>query len=320
MANLPGELTDRDIALLHILGRCGVMKPAQANIIYGGVKRYHIRRIERLSKTGMIIRDKGYIRPTKKGLDAAGYEREIVRIQKHQYKDRSLAVGLLLAFPEWDVSFGIELKRQDMIERRSQIAGVIERNNLKYAFYVISHVPTPGNVTFIRSELRDLRIWGIDRIGIFCTNKKIIEAMTIEPPRGIKECCLLPYPAGVDSFRRIFAEDFVAFINQRFPGLKVSNRPFAHFEWQGNYITIMHNNDLVKRQALLEYLTYAQKRESRKCILVCTPGQAKEIKSLFMEYDMELIIDEGTDTELQKPTPTQKEDNFLSFSHHSIHP
>ena len=106
MANLPGELTDRDIALLHILGRCGVMKPAQANIIYGGVKRYHIRRIERLSKTGMIIRDKGYIRPTKKGLDAAGYEREIVRIQKHQYKDRSLAVGLLLAFPEWDVSFG----------------------------------------------------------------------------------------------------------------------------------------------------------------------------------------------------------------------
>jgi hypothetical protein len=141
MANLPGELTDRDIALLHILGRCGVMKPAQANIIYGGVKKYHIRRIERLSKTGMIIRDKGYIRPTKKGLDAAGYEREIVRIQKHQYKDRSLAVGLLLAFPEWDISFGIELKRRDMIERRSQIAGVIERNNLKYAFYALATAP-----------------------------------------------------------------------------------------------------------------------------------------------------------------------------------
>ncbi len=319
MANLPGELTDRDIALLHILGRCGVMKPAQANIIYGGVKRYHIRRIERLSKTGMIIRDKGYIRPTKKGLDAAGYEREIVRIQKHQYKDRSLAVGLLLAFPEWDVSFGIELKRQDMIERRSQIAGVIERNNLKYAFYVISHVPTPGNVTFIRSELRDLRIWGIDRIGIFCTNKKIIEAMTIEPPRGIKECCLLPYPAGVDSFRRIFTNDFVAFINQRFPGIKPCTRPFAHFEWQGNYITVMHTNDLVKRQALLEYLTYAQKRESRECILVCTPGQAKDIKTLFQEYDVELIIDEGTDTEIQKPSATQKENNFRSLAHYPIH-
>ena len=320
MVNLPGELTDRDIALLHILGRCGIMKPAQANVIYGGVKKYHIRRIEKLSKAGMIIRDRGYIRPTKKGLQAAGYDGEFVRILKHQYKDRALAVELLLAFPEWDISFGIELKRRDMIERRSQIAGVIERNNLKYAFYLISHIPSPGNVTFIRSELRDLRIWGIDRIGIFCTNKKIIEALTIDPPTGIKECCLLPYPAGVDSFRRIFAEDFVALINQHFPGVKVSNRPFAHFEWQGNYITVMHTNDLVKRQALINYLTYAQKRESRKCILVCTPGQAKEIKSLFMEYDMELIIDEGTDTELQKPTPTQKEDNFLSFSHHSIHP
>jgi hypothetical protein len=320
MVNLPGELTDRDIALLHILGRCGIMKPAQANVIYGGVKKYHIRRIEKLSKAGMIIRDRGYIRPTKKGLQAAGYDGEFVRILKHQYKDRALAVELLLAFPEWDISFGIELKRRDMIERRSQIAGVIERNNLKYAFYLISHIPSPGNVTFIRSELRDLRIWGIDRIGIFCTNKKIIEALTIDPPTGIKECCLLPYPAGVDSFRRIFAEDFVALINQHFPGVKVSNRPFAHFEWQGNYITVMHTNDLVKRQALINYLTYAQKRESRKCILVCTPGQAKEIKNIFMKYDVELIIDEGTNTKIQKSTAPEKEDNFISFSHYPIHP
>jgi hypothetical protein len=254
------------------------------------------------------------------GLQAAGYGGELVRIQKHQYRNRALAVELLLAFPEWDISFGIELKRQDMIERRSQIAGVIERSNLKYALYVISNIPTPGNVTFIRSELRDLRLWGIDRIGIFCTNKKIIEAMTIEPPKGIKECCLLPYPAGVDSFRRIFADDFVAFINQRFPGVKPCTRPFAHFEWQGNYITVMHTNDLVKRQALINYLTYAQKRESRKCILVCTPRQAKEIKNLFMEYDVELIIDEGTDTEIQKPSATQKENTFRSLAHYPIHP
>ncbi|MGB4428788.1 MAG: hypothetical protein WBI48_04020, partial [Thermacetogeniaceae bacterium] len=135
MSNLPDKLTDRDVALLHFLGRCGVMKTAQANVIYGGVKKYHVRRIERLSKAGMIIRDKGYIRPTKKGLVAAGYEGDIVRIKKHQCKDRALAVELLLRFPEWNVRFGIELKRQNLLERRSQVAGIIERSNLKYAIY-----------------------------------------------------------------------------------------------------------------------------------------------------------------------------------------
>ncbi len=319
MANLPDKLTDRDVALLHFLGRCGVMKTAQTNVIYGGVKKYHVRRIERLSKAGMIIRDKGYIRPTKKGLVAAGYEGDIVRIKKHQCKDRALAVELLLRFPEWNVRFGIELKRQNLLERRSQVAGIIERSNLKYAIYMLSHVPTSGNVTFMRSEMRDLHLWGIERIAVFCTNKKIIEAMTDEPPSGIKELCLLPYPAGVDSFRRIFTKDFVAFMNQRFPGLKPCARPFAHFEWRGNYITVMHNNDLVKRQALIDYLTYAQKRESRPCIIVCAPSQAQEISNLFQEYEMELIIDDGTDTEIQKPSATQKENNFRSLAYYPIH-
>ncbi len=319
MANLPDKLTDRDVALLHFLGRCGVMKTAQANVIYGGVKKYHVRRIERLSKAGMIIRDKGYIRPTKKGLVAAGYEGDIVRIKKHQCKDRALAVELLLRFPEWHVRFGIELKRQNLLERRSQVAGIIERSNLKYAIYMLSHVPTSGNVTFMRSEMRDLHLWGIERIAVFCTNKKIIEAMTVEPPSGIKELCLLPYPAGVDSFRRIFTKGFVAFMNQRFPGLKPCARPFAHFEWRGNYITVMHTNDLVKRQTLSDYLIHVQNREARKCLLVCTPGQVKELQNQFMNHDVELIIDEGTDTEIQKPSATQKENNFRSLAHYPIH-
>lgn len=320
MAKLSVILTERDIALLHLLGRSGVMKPAHAKQVYGGVKRYHIRRIEKLSEAGMIIRDYGFIRPTKKGLKAAGYEGEFVRLLKHQYEDRALAVELLLKLPEWDSSFGIELKRRGMLERRSQVAGVIQHSNMKYALYILSCLPKPGTVTYMRAEQRDLRLWGIERVAVFCTTKKIIESLDLEPPDGIKECCLLPYPAGVNSFKRIFTQDFRTFVNQRFPGVRPCRRPFAHFEWQDKYITIMHNNDLVKRQALIDYLTYAQKRESRQCILVCTPSQAQEIRTLFREYDVELIIDEGTHTEIQKPSATQKTNSYSNPSHHSIHP
>ena len=101
-------------------------------------------------------------------------------------------------------------------------------------------------------------------------------------------------------------------MNQRFPGLKPCARPFAHFEWRGNYITVMHTNDLVKRQALSGYLTYVQNREARKCLLVCTPGQVKDLQNQFMNHDVELIIDEGTETEVQKPSAIQKTHNHSS--------
>jgi len=318
MVNYSEILTDRDVKLLHLLGRIGVLRTSQAKLVYGGVKRYHLRRIEKLTSEGMIVREYGYIRPTTRGLQAANYDGTPIRLRKHQYKERVFTVDVLSHFPDWTKEYAIELKRNGLVERKAQISAVISKGNLQYGVYALTRIPKQSTMCFLHSEMHDLQTTGINHFLVFYTTPGLQKAFGY-PPSGIKECCLLPYPAGVDSFRRIFAEDFVAFINQRFPGLKVSNRPFAHFEWQGNYITIMHNNDLVKRQALLEYLTYAQKRESRKCILVCTPGQAKEIKTLFQEYDVELIIDEGTDTEIQKPSATQKENNFRSLAHYPIH-
>ncbi len=312
-------LTDRDVKLLHLLGRIGVLRTSQAKLVYEGVKRYHLRRIEKLASEGMIVREYGYIRPTTRGLQAANYDGVPIRLRKHQYEERVLAVDVLSHFSDWSKEYAIELKRRGLIERKSQVSAVIQKGKLQYGVYALAHTPKQSNMLFLHSEMHDLQTTGVDRFLVFYKTPDLPEAFGY-PPTGIKECCLLPYPAGVDSFRRIFAEDFVALINQHFPGVKVSNRPFAHFEWQGNYITVMHTNDLVKRQALINYLTYAQKRESRKCILVCTPGQAKEIKNIFMKYDVELIIDEGTDTKIQKSAAPEKEDDFISFSHYPIHP
>mgnify|MGYP000846264635 CR=1 FL=1 len=311
-------LTDRDKKLLHLLGKCGVLRTDQAKLIYDGVRKYHLRRIEKLASKGMIVREHGYIRPTSRGLQAAGFEGRPIRVKKHQYKDRVLAVDVLSNFQDWEIEYAIELKRREVVERRSQISAVISKGSLQYGVYIQAHTPRPSTVCFLQSEMRELHMAGIERVIIFYLTSDYTEVFD-KAPDYIKECCLLPYPAGVNSFKRIFSQDFRAFINQRFPGLKPCRRPFAHFQWQGKYITVMHNNDLVKRQALIDYLTYAQKRESRPCIIVCAPSQAQEISNLFQEYEMELIIDEGTDTEIQKPSATQKENNFRSLAHYPIH-
>jgi len=312
-------LTDRDRKLLCLLGRCGVLRTDQAKLIYDGVKKYHLRRIEKLADEGLIVREYGYIRPTSRGLQAAGFEGRPIRVKKHQYKDRVLAVDVLSNFQDWKIEYAIELKRREVVERRSQISAVISKGRLQYGVYVQAHTPRPSTIRFLKAEMRDLHMAGIERIVIFYLTSDYPKAFE-EAPKQIKECCLLPYPAGVDSFRRIFTKDFVAFMNQRFPGLKPCARPFAHFEWRGNYITVMHTNDLVKRQTLSDYLIHVQNREARKCLLVCTPGQVKELQNQFMNHDVELIIDDGTDTEIQKPTPIPKEDSPSTDSYYPIHP
>jgi len=313
------SLTDRDRELLCLLGKCGVLRTDQAKLIYDGVRKYHLRRIEKLASKGMIVREYGYIRPTSRGLQAAGFEGRPIRVKKHQYKDRVLAVDVLSNFQDWEIEYSIELKRRELVERRSQISAVISKGSLQYGVYVQVYTPRPSTIRFLKAEMRDLHMAGIERIVIFYLTSDYPKAFE-EAPKQIKECCLLPYPEGIDSFRRIFTKDFVAFMNQRFPGLKPCARPFAHFEWRGNYITVMHTNDLVKRQALSDYLIHVQNREARKCLIVCTPGQVKDLQNQFMNHDVELIIDDGTDTEIQKPTPIPKEDSPSTDSYYPIHP
>ncbi|HHY31287.1 MAG TPA: hypothetical protein GX520_11560 [Syntrophaceticus sp.] len=140
----------------------------------------------------------------------------------------------------------------------------------------------------------------------------------VEPSDSVVECCLLPYPSGVDSVKRIYSRDFVDYINQTFPGVKESDRPLAYFEWRGDYITILHTNELVKRQALIKYLIHVQKWEGHKSIILCTPHQANDIRIAFQNYNVEVVIDSGTEKAIQEPAPAEEEDSFVSFSNFHI--
>lgn len=268
------NVTERDIRLIQLLSRCGVMRPGQAKIAYGDVSRYHLRRVEKLVSFGLLMRDSGYIRVTAKGLRAAGITERPLRLEKHRYREHEIIINLLTEFPDWEFTFAIDLKRRETVQNSSKLGAVIRKDTLRYGIYVLTNRPRPATVVFLRSEMADLRNSGIERLLVFCTAPEIMRAFGDDTPDGIREFCLLPYPEGVQSFRQLFTPEFKAFINARFPGLTPSRRPFAHFEWRDAFITVLVHNDLVKKRYLQEYLEHAQKREGKRCIVVCSPDQS----------------------------------------------
>lgn len=284
------KLTDRDVEFLRFLGRCGVMRVDQVRMFYPGVSRYHLRRVEVLSKAGLIVREHGYVRATAAELRAAGFDGVPYNVRKWQYREQSLAVELISQFPEWRVDFGYEYKRRNLIHRSSLVSAFLSREGLVYGVYFLVSVPRRSTVTFLLASMHDLVVNEVtDRVLVFALSPEAVQVFGQDPPAGVRECCLLPYPGGIAVFRRLYDPAFHAFLRERFPGLAKSDRPFAHYEFRDAFVTVLFHNDLAKRAALESYLKSAREREGRRCVVVCSPVQALIYRSLpgveVVEYD-----------------------------------
>lgn len=283
-------LTEKDNSLLNLLSRCGVVKPEQTKTVYGNVSAYHLKRIQKLVALEILVRDHGYVRPTATGLKLAGISVKPLRLERHRYEEHALAAELIAQLPGWTPVYARELKQQNKVQRPSRIAGIISKNNVQYAVYVIADNPKAATLKQLCSEMNELHAADINRVLVFCTSEAIMQTIgggliNGNPPQGLKECCLLKYPQGINPFRRLFTHEFQTFIRTRFPGMKPCTRPFAHFEWQNAYITIFIHNDMVKRAWLAEYITNVQKRENRRCIVVCSSGQEFDIPGVEIVHD-----------------------------------
>lgn len=265
------------------------MRPEQAKVVFGDVSKYHLRRVEKLSASGLLVRNDGYIRPSAKGLKLAGFPGAPLRLRKYQYEHSAILVDLLSEFPGWSFEFAIDLKRRGAVHRRYRLGAVISREGARYGVYVLTHEPRPATARFLRAEMSDLRQAGIDRTLVLCTGEGIARAFGDAPPDGLRECCVLPYPSGVALFKRVFSPEFRLFLERRFPGLEPCPRPFADFSWRGSYVTVLTHNDLVRRSRLSEYLSHVRKREGRTCFVVCAPSQVE----LFSFPGAEVVVDDA---------------------------
>ncbi len=278
-------ITDRDYQLLNLLSQCGVMKPEQTKMAYGNVTEYHLKRIQKLIAARVLIRDNGYIRPSASGLRMAGIQARPMHLERYHYEEHALAVELVSQLPLWSPVYARELKRIKKIQNSSGICVTISKDNTQYAIYIITKDTPEGMLKLNRSEISNLPLSGINRVLVFYTSDSIMQTVGFKPPDGLRECCLLRYPEGVASLKRWFSPEFQSFMQTRFPGMKPCSRPFAHFEHNGDYVTVLIHNDLLIRAALIDYVTHAQQREHRRCVAVCTPGQEIDIPGVEVVYD-----------------------------------
>ncbi len=278
--------TSKDIHLIKQLYHSSVLRPSQSKTFYGNVTKYHLRRIERLVAAGLIARTHGYIRATAAGLRQAGIEDKPLRIDKHRYEEHAIAFDIASHFPDWKVAYPRELKRQSIVERGSRLCMTLGEGDARYAVYVFTNIPSAAALHTFLTEIGELRAHHIRRVMVFCTFPEIIHAIGAVHIIGVTDCCcLLPYPGGIASFRRAHSPDFQNFMKTLFPGVGPCSRPFAHYEWRGAYITILVHNDLVKRSALIDYITHVQKRVGRRCIAICSPGQEIDLPGVEVVSD-----------------------------------
>jgi DNA-binding Lrp family transcriptional regulator len=279
-------LTAKDIRLIRLLSQCGVIKPDQARIIYGDdSSKYHLRRVEKLVSAGIIARTHGYIRATAAGLRKAGITDEPLRIDRHRYQEHSIIVDIASRFPGWIVTYPRELKNKNIVERKSRLCMTLSWGDMIYAVYLFTEVPNAATLHAFLSEIGGLPAHKISKIVVFCTSPEILQAIAAAEIKKVAECCLLPYPQGVDAFRRSHSKEFAAFLQNRFPGLKPSKYPFAHYEYKEAYITVLIHNDLVKRASLVKCPKINPFWQTLHHIAICSPGQEIGIPGVEIVYD-----------------------------------
>jgi hypothetical protein len=281
-------LSAKDIQLLTLLSQCGVIRPEQSKIIYGDVSRYHLKRIEKLVSAKILIRDHGYIRPTATGLTKAGIMISPLRMERYRYKEHSLAAELMSQLPDWTPTYARELKQRGKIQRPSRIGVTIKKDNRQYAVYIIADNPKQITLRQICTEMGELSMTGMKHVLLFCTNNAIMQTFMqalSKPPAGLEECCLLPYPAGIEYFKRQSSLEFQMFINDHIPGVRASTLKFVDYQVRRIYISVLLNNDLVKIDRLVKYVTSAKEREKFQCVAIRSPGQELNIPGMQVIYD-----------------------------------
>jgi DNA-binding Lrp family transcriptional regulator len=281
-------LSEKDIQLLNLLSQVGVVRPKQSKIVYGDVSRYHLRRIEKLVAAEILIRDHGYIRPTATGLTKAGIMISPLRMERYRYKEHSLAVELMSQLPDWIPTYARELKQKSQVQRGSRIGVTIKKDTRQYAVYIIADNPKQITLRQICTEMSELSMAGIKHVLIFCTHTTTLNTFAqalSKPPESLTECCLLPYPAGIEYFKRQSSLEFQMFINDHIPGVKASTLSFVDYQVRRIYISVLLSNDLVKICSLVKYATSAKEREKFQCAAIRSPGQELNIPGVQVIYD-----------------------------------
>jgi len=91
------HLQERDIVLLKALCKSGVLNNELVQEIYDGKSSYYKKRLTQMSREGYLVRDRGYVRITSKGMAAVGVEGAPKKLRRVDMKRRVAIVRAILA-------------------------------------------------------------------------------------------------------------------------------------------------------------------------------------------------------------------------------
>lgn len=275
----PRELTGRDKELLSLLARCRVLEMNQVARVYG-VRDYHRMRVEVLAARGYLLRQRGLVKATQKGLREMGLNGDIVPVRNagQRRKLAGFAEVYLALRDRWSFAFSGEYKKRRPDLSFASFGAVIARNGAEYVVYLLLSKSHESSVAKLRQEIAGLVHYNIRRAVVLCAHDHTL-ALFGSDPLGLDSLILLPYPGGLDILCRL--DEIHACARAEFPGCLPCKRPFADYERDDVYISVLADHDLARQRFLHDYLGHVQRFEKRPCVGVCLPGQEEHFAAGF---------------------------------------
>lgn len=273
------ELTGRDKELLFLLARCRVLEMNQVAQVYG-VRDYHRMRIRVLTARGYVLHQRGLVRATSKGLQSIGLNGEMVPVRsaKQCRKLAGFAEIYLALRNKWSFAFSGEYKKRRPDLSFASFGAVITRNGAEYVVYLLLSKARKSSITRLRQEIAGLVHYNIRRVVVLCAHDHTL-ALFGSDSLGLDSLILLPYPGGLDILCRL--DEIHARARAEFPGCLPCKRPFADYERDEAYISVLADHDLARQRFLRDYLGHVQRLEKRPCVGVCLPGQEEHFAAGF---------------------------------------
>lgn len=292
------KLTDRDAELLRVLGEAGVMTLEQVRKLYGGVSRYHLRRVEVMCAAGYLVRKGGRVKPLQAGLKAVGINREPPKIrdiedEKHQLE----VVDVYLGLRGWQFEFRQAAKERRRIDRGVRLDAVVSDGEVEYAVYVLRQGMGAASAARLHDEISRLPVWGIKRVAAFAPSRLEAEVFMLEGTSAarrrlyvavapVEELMLLPLKTGPEILVKARG-GWLKELSRVLPGLEPSPNGHADYVWRGRDVVVLVTNDLIKRWRMAE-----DPGRWEGAVVVCLESQSKLFAEQYPQTRLVVVKDD----------------------------
>lgn len=286
--------TETDKALFNLIAISGICTYEQAAQLFPKDGGYHYKRIQKLVKEGYLIKRGRCLELTKSSSELIGTQK--YRFFSDDVRKEHIEVTNI-ALSGLQIKSNREIRNEFGLNRKTHFKGAIVHEGIYYLFYMLPEQPTKQYISFIKTELKTYSSEGFSRHSvIFVTTTTAMSMFTAEDCKQ-EELFLLSYPQGLTYLQSYFSPLTQQYLKSFMPRAVKSKSPFANYEDDKYYYTVMTLNDLAKRYYLSSY--YKSSVMDRPVKILCLESQVNLFTAIFPKAELIVLSDER----FQNPEP-----------------